>query len=357
MLVPLISKILSLSEEAGARVADCGSVEELNSIRAHYIGRSGVLTALLRQVSAIQDMDERKAVGSAANAACSELKLVIQNRELQLAREQMNSRLAGERVDVTLPSRPRIYGKMHPISGVIREIRGILSELGFSIVYGPELEDEFHVFDALNTPEHHPARDKNDTFYMAEKLNGNRVVLRTHTSSMQIRAMENNPSLPIKIISPGRVYRNDWDATHSPMFHQVEGLLVGKHVTMGHLKYCINYFLGRFFRRGVETRMRASFFPFTEPSAEVDVKNERGSWVEVLGCGMVHSKVLENVNIDPSEYCGFAFGMGVERMAMLKYGITDLRNFYSNKLEWLNHYGFCFTDILGMPLSAAVRTP
>ncbi|AGZ78522.1 phenylalanyl-tRNA synthetase subunit alpha [Anaplasma marginale str. Gypsy Plains] len=347
MLVPLISKISDLSEEAKACVAACSSVEELDEVRGRYVGRAGALTALLRQISTIQDMNERKAVGSAANAACAALKLAIQDRESQLAREQLHSRLASERIDVTLPARPRTCGKIHPISGVIREISSILSELGFAVVHGPELEDEFHVFDALNTPEHHPARAENDTFYMTKRLNGRRVVLRTHTSSMQIRAMESNPNPPIKIISPGRVYRNDWDATHSPVFHQVEGLFVDKHVTMGHLKYCINYFLSRFFARKVETRMRASFFPFTEPSAEIDVKDRHQKWVEVLGCGMVHPAVLENVNIDPEKYRGFAFGMGVERMAMLKYGITDLRNFYSNKLEWLNHYGFWFTDILG----------
>ncbi|MGN7678275.1 MAG: phenylalanine--tRNA ligase subunit alpha [Anaplasma sp.] len=343
----MVNKVRDLAKEAETQIAACGSAEELDHVWSHYFGRSGTLASMLRQIATIQDVEERRAVGSGVNEICTELKRVIQDKKSELMRAQAEMQLSSERIDVTLPERPRIFGKVHPISGVIREIRDILGELGFAAVYGPDLEDEFHVFDALNTPEHHPARTTNDTFYMAKKLEGNRVVLRTHTSAMQIRTMKNNPSFPIKIISPGRVYRNDWDATHSPVFHQVEGLFVDKNVNMGHLKYCINYFLKRFFARKVETRMRASFFPFTEPSAEVDVKSKNQGWMEVLGCGMVHHKVLENVNIDPGEYRGFAFGMGVERMAMLKYGITDLRNFYSNKLEWLDHYGFCFTDMLG----------
>lgn len=344
--VSLLSQIHDLGKEAFASVADCSSREELDEVRVKYLGKSGLLTALLKQISKIEDLEERKKVGSETNVLCSEFKVLLHQREAGFERELLHARLRKDSIDITLPSRPRVYGRLHPVTKVIKDIEDIFIALGFATVRGPDLEDEFHVFDALNTPVHHPAREKNDTFYMARDNQGKRVVLRTHTSSVQIRTMETSSEMPIKIISSGKVYRNDWDATHSPMFHQVEGLYVGSDVTMGHLKYCINHFLEKFFGRKIKMRMRASFFPFTEPSAEIDIRDSRGQWVEVLGCGMVHNRVLENVNIDSSKYSGFAFGMGVERMAMLKYDIGDLRDLYCSRIDWLGHYGFCFTDLV-----------
>ena len=347
-LVSLLNSIRSLGEEARSSLDTCDSLRKLEELRSRYFGRSGALTILLKQISGLRSIDERKTVGGFANSLCTEIKELIKNKEEIFSRELLERELSKDGIDVTLPSRSRIYGKLHPVSKTLGDIAGILSELGFSVVVGPDLEDEFHVFDALNTPINHPARDKNDTFYLKEKFNSKKVLLRPHTSSVQIRAMQaNHDSFPIKIISPGKVYRNDWDSTHSPMFHQVEGLYVDENVNMGHLKYCINYFLRRFFGREMETRLRASFFPFTEPSVEVDVRDKRDRWIEVLGCGIVNPKVLENVGIDTKKYSGFAFGMGVERMAMLKYNITDLRNLYNSKLDWLHHYGFCFTDLVG----------
>lgn len=344
----LQNRIRSVAAEAQAAVSTCSTAGELEAVRVRFLGKAGELTVLLKQISGVADLEERKAVGVLANSANREIRDAFKSKADAFEQEMVAERLRIEKIDVTLPSRrTRLPGSLHPVTKVVSEMKKILVGMGFVEVEGPDLEDEFHVFDALNTPIHHPARDKNDTFYMAEKLNGKRVVLRTHTSSVQIRTMERSSRFPIKIISSGKVYRNDWDATHSPMFHQVEGLYVGTHVNMGHLKYCINSFLNKFFGSEVTTRMRASFFPFTEPSAEVDIRDSSGNWVEVLGCGMVHYKVLENVNIDPEKYSGFAFGMGVERMTMLKYNIADLRDLYNNRLEWLNHYGFCFTDLVG----------
>ncbi|MEH0831473.1 phenylalanine--tRNA ligase subunit alpha [Anaplasma bovis] len=343
----LLSRIRDLGSEASVSVDSCSSIEELEAVRSKYLGKSGSLVSLLRGLSGIPNVDERKHVGELLNSVCSSLKATINDKRASFSRAAMYERLAKERLDVTLPARMRVRGKMHPISRVIAEIRVILSSLGFSFTDGPDIEDEFHVFDALNTPAHHPARDKNDTFYLAKSLNGKRMLLRTHTSSVQIRVMEGGSlSFPIKIFSVGKVYRNDWDATHSPMFHQAEGLFVDEGVNMGHLKYSIDCIVRRLFGNAVEYRTRASFFPFTEPSLEIDIKNEHGKWVEILGCGMVHHRVLENVNIDYERYSGFAFGIGIERVAMLKYGISDLRSLYGNQPAWLEHYGFCFTDII-----------
>lgn len=343
----LLDRINSTATEAQSAINACTTAAELEAVRVRYLGKSGALTVLLKQISAVTDLSERKSVGVVANAVNRDLRAAFQDREAAFQRGMLLLKLQSERIDVTLPARAKHAGVLHPITKVLTEMKRILAGMGFAVVYGPDLEDEFHVFDALNTPLHHPAREKNDTFYLKGKHDGKRVVLRTHTSSVQIRTMEKSSTFPIKIISSGKVYRNDWDATHSPMFHQVEGLYIDKHVHMGHLKYCINRFLKKFFGDDIEMRMRASFFPFTEPSAEVDIKDSSGKWVEVLGCGMVHYKVLENVGIDPEKYSGFAFGMGVERMAILKYNITDLRNLYNNRLEWLAHYGFCFTDLVG----------
>ncbi|MDB1135788.1 phenylalanine--tRNA ligase subunit alpha [Candidatus Anaplasma sp. TIGMIC] len=342
----MLKQIRELAQDAQLTIAACSSLESLDEVRARYLGRSGSITSLMKLIPSVEDLSERKAIGAEANAVCSEIKLLLSKRIEQFELALLEAKLKADAVDITLPSRRRPYGLLHPITKVMSEMQDILVGLGFVAVHGPDLEDEYHVFDALNTPVQHPARTLNDTFYMKKRLGDKRVVLRTHTSSVQVRTMERCKDFPIKVISCGKVYRNDWDATHSPMFHQVEGLYIDKNVSMGHLKYVINHFLRAYFGPTVETRMRASFFPFTEPSAEVDVKNSDGQWVEVLGCGMVHQKVLQNANVDTSQYRGFAFGMGVERMAMLKYDMPDLRDLYKNKLEWLDHYGFCFTDLV-----------
>ncbi len=254
--------------------------------------------------------------------------------------------MQNEAIDITLPVRPEKIGKIHPLSKVLNEVKLIFAHMGFKAVDGPDIEDEFHVFDALNTPSHHPAREEQDTFYLKNKINDKRMVLRTHTSSVQIRTMEKTKNFPIKIVAPGRVYRNDFDATHTPMFHQIEGLYGDESVNMGQLKFTIHHFLNKFFGdKGLKIRFRNSFFPFTEPSAEVDISYKGSKWIEVLGCGMVHPNVFQNVGIDHTKYNGFAFGIGIERLAMLKYQISDLRSFYDNKISWLDHYGFHFSSL------------
>ncbi|KJV69229.1 phenylalanine--tRNA ligase subunit alpha [Candidatus Neoehrlichia procyonis] len=342
----LPEKMHNLNIEATARISSSVSLEELEATRVYYFGKSGVLSCYLKQVSSISDIENRKFISSIINPICSNLKLLIQKQKEKLFQQQAHNKLMQEKVDTSLPVRPKLYGKLHPISKVLNEVKHIFFSLGFQLASGPELEDEFHVFDALNTPKHHPSRNENDTFYLAQKINNKRIVLRTHTSSVQIRVMEcSSTSFPIKIIAPGKVYRNDWDTTHNPMFHQIEGLYVDRNVNMGHLKYCINYFLSRFFNSNIKSRFRNSFFPFTEPSAEVDIQQDN-KWIEILGCGMIHRNILKNVNIDPYKYNGFAFGIGIERIAMLKYNISDLRTFYENRLQWINHYGFNFTDVV-----------
>ncbi|QXK92211.1 phenylalanine--tRNA ligase subunit alpha [Neoehrlichia mikurensis] len=342
----MLSKIHDINAEAVIRISASASIEELEKVKVYYFGKSGILSSYLKKISRITDIENRKSVSSIVNPICNNLKLLIQKQKEKLLQQQIHSKLMQEKIDISLPVRPKLYGKLHPISKVLNEVKQIFFSLGFQLANGPELEDEFHVFDALNTPKHHPSRNENDTFYLAQKINNKRIVLRTHTSSVQIRTMECNTSFPIKIIAPGKVYRNDWDAEHSPMFHQIEGLYVDHNINMGHLKYCINYFLSHFFNANVKTRFRNSFFPFTEPSAEVDIQKDNQDWIEILGCGMVHRNILKNVNIDPNKYSGFAFGIGIERIAMLKYNIEDLRMFYENKLQWINHYGFNFTDVV-----------
>src|SRR5690606_14385946 len=262
------------------------------------------------------------------------------------------------RVDITLPHRPQPDGRIHPISQTMDELIDIFGEMGFSVAEGPDIEDDWHNFEALNIPAEHPARQEMDTFYLRERPDGSRPVLCTHTSPVQIRTMEKMQP-PIRIIAPGRTYRSDHDATHSPMFHQVEGLLIDESTHMGHLKGCLIEFCRAFFEvSDLPVRFRPSHFPFTEPSAEVDIGCSReggtlkigsgGDWLEILGCGMVHPKVLANCGIDPTRYQGFAFGMGIERIAMLKYGIPDLRTMYDSDLRWLRHYGFAALDVPGL---------
>jgi phenylalanyl-tRNA synthetase alpha chain len=273
----------------------------------------------------------------------------------KLESEALHQQLARERIDVTLPVRAEPEGRIHPLSQTIDEIVAIFGEMGFSVAEGPDIEDDFHNFTALNIPPEHPARQEQDTFYLPERPDGSRQVLRTHTSPVQVRTMKAQPP-PIRIIVPGRTFRSDHDATHSPMFHQVEGLVIDKSTHMGHLKGCLIEFCRAFFDiDDLPVRFRPSYFPFTEPSAEVDIGCSRkgggltigkgGDWLEILGSGMVHPKVLAICGIDPAEYQGFAFGMGIERIAMLKYGIPDLRTFYESDLRWLRHYGFLPLDV------------
>jgi len=296
------------------------------------------------------DGDARRETGQALNALKNEIASAIEAKKEELARAALDARLASEQVDVTLSPRPETEGRIHPLSRTLEEVTAIFAEMGFTVAEGPDIESDFYNFTALNIPPEHPARQEHDTFYLPPDAEGKRKVLRTHTSPVQIRTMEKIEP-PIRIIAPGRTYRSDHDATHSPMFHQCEGLVIGKDIHMGHLKGCLIDFCRAFF--GIDdlpVRFRPSYFPFTEPSAEVDIGCSReggglkigagDDWLEILGSGMVNPKVLENCGIDPNEYQGFAFGMGLERIAMLKYGIPDLRPFYDSDLRWMRHYGF-----------------
>ena len=263
---------------------------------------------------------------------------LLDAKKEELENAELNAKLETEKVDITLPVRPQPHGRIHPITKVMEEISQILGGLGFKFVDGPNIEDDFHNFTALNIPENHPARQMHDTFYLPPAHDGGLRVLRTHTSPVQIRAMEKGKA-PFRIFSMGRTYRSDSDMTHTPMFHQVEALYIDKNINFGNLKWAVNEFVSQFFGGDFEMQFRPSFFPFTEPSAEVDIKwGDR--WLEIMGCGMVHENVLKNVGVDPNEYSGFAFGAGIERMAMLKYNIPDLRQFFESDLRWLQHYGY-----------------
>jgi phenylalanyl-tRNA synthetase alpha chain len=348
-----------LRELALGMVRDSQSPDALEVVRISYLGRQGELTALMRGLGALPS-GERREAGAQLNALKDEISAAIDARAAILHRAALTERLAGERADVTLPvlTGPpggADAGRIHPISQTIDEIIAIFGEMGFVVAEGPHIETDFHNFTALNIPPEHPARQEHDTFYLPERPDGSRLVLRTHTSPVQIRTMQAQQP-PLRIIVPGRTFRCDHDATHSPMFHQVEGLVIDRTSHMGHLKGCLIEFCRAFFDiDDLPVRFRPSYFPFTEPSAEVDIGCSRSGgelrigagadWLEILGSGMVHPKVLQNCGIDPSEYQGFAFGMGIERVAMLKYGIPDLRTFYDSDLRWLRHYGFVPLDI------------
>ncbi|HCV89028.1 MAG TPA: phenylalanine--tRNA ligase subunit alpha, partial [Alphaproteobacteria bacterium] len=296
------------------------------------------------------DPEERKAAGQALNVVKDSIAAAIETRQSDLSRAALDARLTAEAIDVSLPSRPEAEARLHPLSRTIEEVVAIFAEMGFTVAEGPDIESDYYNFTALNIPEEHPARQEHDTFYLPPDGDGRRKVLRTHTSPVQIRTME-AVEPPVRIIVPGRTYRSDHDATHSPMFHQCEGLVIGDGIHMGHLKGCLIDFCRAFF--GVDdlpVRFRPSYFPFTEPSAEVDIGCTRDGgglkigagddWLEILGSGMVNPRVLANCGYDPEKYQGFAFGMGIERIAMLKYGIPDLRTFYDSDLRWMRHYGF-----------------
>ncbi|HVA11892.1 MAG TPA: phenylalanine--tRNA ligase subunit alpha [Stellaceae bacterium] len=333
--------------------------EALEEIRISALGRNGQVTALLKGLGNLPPED-RKARGAEVNLLKGEIETALVEMKRRLDRMSLDQRLKSERIDVTLPVKGENDGRIHPISQTVDELVAIFGEMGFTVAEGPHIEDDFHNFTALNIPPEHPARQEHDTFYLTPRAeDGSRRVLRTHTSPVQIRTMMSTKP-PLRIIVPGRTFRSDHDATHSPMFHQVEGLVIERAVHMGHLKGCLIEFCRAFFEvDDLPVRFRPSYFPFTEPSAEVDIGCSReggglkigapsgqmgADWLEILGCGMVHPKVLANCGLDPAEYQGFAFGMGIERIAMLKYGIPDLRTFYESDLRWLRHYGFLPLD-------------
>ncbi len=349
-----MDELNTLRAEVLSAVSVARDLDELEKVRVGELGKKGRITALTKSLAAMSP-EHRRTAGAALNVLKAELAAAIEARRADLADAELDLRLTQERVDVTLPIRPQPSGCIHPISQTIDEVVAIFGDMGFAVAEGPDIEDDWYNFTALNIPPEHPARQEMDTFYLPEERDGNRIVLRTHTSPVQIRTMRKQRP-PLRIIAPGRTYRCDSDATHSPMFHQVEGLVIDETAHMGHLKGCLIGFCRAYF--GVDdlpVRFRASYFPFTEPSAEVDIGCTRegggfrigrgDDWLEILGCGMVNPRVLENCGIDPSRYQGFAFGMGLERIAMLKYGIPDLRTFFESDLRWLRHYGFSALDI------------
>lgn len=345
----------TLKKDALTELDKAETLTGLDAIRVQFLGKTGSVTGLLKQVGALP-VEERKDFGASVNILRDELTGLITDRQKILEEKELNEKLAREKVDITLPVRAQNLGTIHPITQTTDEIIAIFAGMGFNLVTGPEIEDDFHNFTALNFPADHPARSMHDTFFLEAEEGEEQKLLRTHTSTVQVRVMENQKP-PLKLIIPGRVYRSEMDATHTAMFHQIEGLMIDKigKYHMGHLKGCISDFLRAFF--GIDnlpTRFRPSFFPFTEPSAEIDIGYKRqdgriifgegDKWMEIGGCGMVHPNVLTACGIDPNEYQGFAFGMGIERMAMLKYGIPDLRDMFDSDQRWLSHYGFSLLE-------------
>jgi phenylalanyl-tRNA synthetase alpha chain len=352
----IMTDIATLKSQTLADIATVETVEALEAVRIAALGKQGSVSALLKSLGGMS-ADERQEQGPLINGLREAVTEAIAAKKVALEGAALNARLATERLDMTLPAPTLPQGSIHPVSQVMDELAEIFADMGFAVAEGPEIEDDWHNFTALNIPETHPARAMHDTFYFGDnhKLDGRQFLLRTHTSPVQIRTMTSQPP-PIRIIAPGRVYRSDSDATHTPMFHQIEGLVIDKGIHLGHLKWTLETFLKAFFERDdVVLRLRPSYFPFTEPSAEVDVgytlvngKRVIGGsegWMEVLGSGMVHPKVIANCGLDPSEYQGFAFGTGVDRLAMLKYGMDDLRAFFDGDLRWLKHYGFAALDV------------
>ncbi len=325
-----MKELTQIIEQAKADIDAAGNVAELDQVRVTYLGKKGSLTERLKQLGKLS-AEERPQAGQAINDAKEIVQEAINERREFLDNERINVKIAGERVDVTLPGRGEGSGGLHPITQTLERIESLFAQMGFEIAEGPEVEDDFHNFEALNIPEHHPARAMHDTFYFDEN-----TLLRTHTSSVQIRFMKERKP-PLRFIAPGRVYRCDSDMTHTPMFHQVEGLMIDEDVNFSQLKGLMIDFLEQFFEKKLDVRFRPSYFPFTEPSAEVDIMGENG-WLEVLGCGMVHPNVLANVGVDSEQYTGLAFGMGVERLAMLRHGIDDLRIFFENDLRFLEQF-------------------
>jgi phenylalanyl-tRNA synthetase alpha chain len=337
-----VDDLTSLVNEAEAAIAAAEELQALDQIRVQYLGKKGALTEQMKSLGKLS-AEERPAAGQAINQAKGKVQQAIEARKQALQEAALNDRLAAEKIDVTLPGRGQPSGGLHPVSMTMERIQALFSQLGFSVSEGPEIEDDFHNFEALNIPKSHPARAMHDTFYFDAH-----TLLRTHTSPVQVRVMENEQP-PLRVIAPGRVYRCDSDLTHTPMFHQVEGLLVDENVSFADLKGILDDFLRNFFEQELAVRFRPSYFPFTEPSAEADIQCvmcggdgcrvcSHTGWLEVLGCGMVHPEVFHHVGIDSEKYSGFAFGMGVERLAMLRYGVNDLRLFFENDLRFLQQF-------------------
>jgi len=344
-----------LKQKYLSRIADAADEASLEDIRVTAVGKKGEIALKMRELGKMTP-DERQVAGPALNALKDEINSALAAKKAALGDAALNERLRSEWLDVTLPTRARRQGTIHPISQVTEELTAIFAEMGFSVAEGPRIDTDWYNFDALNIPGHHPARAEMDTFYMARAEGDNRPphVLRTHTSPVQIRTMEAQGA-PLRIICPGGVYRADYDQTHTPMFHQVEGLAIDRDISMANLKWVLEESFAAFFEiDGIKTRFRASHFPFTEPSAEVDIQcswvdgqlriGEGDGWLEVLGSGMVHPHVLRSGGVDPDQWQGFAFGMGIDRIAMLKYGVPDLRAFFDSDLRWLRHYGFASLD-------------
>ena len=338
-----------LENEVLIKIKEANSLDDLENLRVQVLGKKGSITSLMKQLGSLEP-DKRREAGQILNSLQKNIIESIDNKKSSLEETYLNEKLKNESLDITLPTRPENIGRIHPLSKTMDEVISIFAQMGFTVAEGPDIESDFYNFTALNIPQEHPARQEHDTFYFNEDENGERKVLRTHTSPVQIRTMEKLKP-PLRVIVPGRTYRSDHDATHSPMFHQCEGLVIGDKLNMSHLKGCLIDFCRIFF--GVDdlpVRFRPSYFPFTEPSAEVDIGCSRKSgeliigegdeWLEILGSGMVNPRVLQNCGLDPNEHQGFAFGMGLERVAMLKYGIPDLRPFFDSDLRWMKHYGF-----------------
>lgn len=346
--------IEKLRGELLTAVSDTSDLATLEEVRVAALGKKGRITALMKELGAMSP-DERKAAGQRLNVLKDEVAAALDAKKDTFETAALNARLASESMDVSLPIRAEAKGTLHAISQTTAEIVAIFGQMGFEVAEGPDIEDDFHNFTALNFPPGHPAREMHDTFFLPPDADGNRYLLRTHTSPVQIRTMMSQKP-PIRVIIPGRTYRCDYDMTHTPMFHQVELLVIDTETNMSHLRGCLQEFVRTFF--GIDdltTRFRPSFFPFTEPSAEMDIGCSRqggelklgnhGDWLEILGCGMVHPNVIKACGLDPNVYQGFAAGMGIERIAMLKYGIPDLRTFFESDLRWLRHYGFASLDI------------
>ena len=344
-----MSDLATLEAEIVSAVQASADLAGLDAVRVTVLGKSGAISALLKGLGSMGP-EERREQGPLINGLRDRVQAALAARKSALEAAALDAQLAAERLDLTLPAPPRRKGSVHPTMQVMDEMTAIFAEMGFAVADGPDIEDDFHNFTALNFPPKHPARETHDTFFFSPNEAGERMLLRTHTSPVQIRTMVSQAP-PIRIIAPGRTYRKDSDQTHTPMFHQVEGLVIDKGIHMGHLKWTLETFVARFFEvDDVDARFRPHHFPFTEPSAEMDIRcdrsggelklNQGDSWMEILGCGMVHPNVLRNCGIDPDEYQGFAFGMGVDRLAMLKYGVPDLRPMFEADTRWLAHYGF-----------------
>ena len=357
-----MSDLSTLEAELNAQIAAASDVAALEAVRVAALGKSGSVSALLKTLGAMSP-EERKTRGPEINGLRDRVGTALAARKAGLEAAELDARLASETVDLSLPSAPRRKGAVHPALQVMDEMIAIFAELGFGVAEGPDIEDDFHNFTALNFPPKHPAREVHDTFFFNPRPDGERKLLRTHTSPVQVRTMQrtNTPppapwishgrEPPIRVVIPGRTYRKDSDQTHTPMFHQMEGLVIDKGIHMGQLKWTLETFVKRFFEiDSVVARFRPHYFPFTEPSAEMDIQCDRSGgeikigqgtqWLEILGCGMVHPNVLRSCGLDPDEWQGFAFGMGIDRLAMLKYGIPDLRDMFAADVRWLDHYGF-----------------